>query len=207
MIELFEKYKDVLPSVSPVEIALYERHFTILKSWNERMALVSKKSIDLSFANHFADSLFISDFSRRFLKTGQVFDLGTGAGFPGVVFGVRYPAVKVRLYEKLLKKQTFLAAVLNELDLKNVELQGTMPESRHEGVLLARAVMPPAELFPFVAKRLAPGSVIVVNIGSSAEAPVAPQEFKMLEEVRYTLPLDCGDRRALAFEFVPRETK
>lgn len=207
MIELFEKYKDVLPSVSPAEIALYERHFTILKSWNERMALVSKKSIDLSFANHFADSLFISDFSRRFLKTGQVFDLGTGAGFPGVVFGVRYPAVKVRLYEKLLKKQTFLAAVLNELDLKNVELQGTMPESRHEGVLLARAVMPPAELFPFVAKRLAPGAVIVVNIGSSAEVPVAPQEFKMLEEVRYTLPLDCGDRRALAFEFVPRETK
>lgn len=207
MIELFEKYKASLPLVTAEEVSLYNRHFLILKSWNERMALVSKKSIELSFANHFADSLFISDFAKKFLREGQVYDLGTGAGFPGIVFGARYPEIKVRLYEKLLKKQTFLAAVLNDLKLKNIELQGAMPEIRHEGVLLARAVMPPVELFPFVAKRMKAGSVIIVNIGSSAEVPLAPREFQRLEEFRYSLPLDCGDRKAIAFEFVPRETK
>jgi 16S rRNA (guanine(527)-N(7))-methyltransferase RsmG len=207
LIELFEKYKASLPPVTTEEVSLYNRHFLILKNWNERMALVSKKSIELSFANHFADSLFISDFAKKFLRGGRVYDLGTGAGFPGIIFGARYPEIKVRLYEKLLKKQTFLAAVINELNLKNIELQGAMPEERHEGVLLARAVMPPAELFPFVAKRLKAGAVIIVNIGSSTDVPLAPKEFKLLEEIRYSLPLDCGDRKAVAFEFVPRETK
>lgn len=206
MKELFKNYQAALPPVSPEEVELYERYFSVLKSWNENLALVSKKSIDLSFANHFVDSIFISDFAKKFLKTGQVFDLGTGAGFPGVVFGIRNPDLKIRLYEKLLKKQTFLAALLKELALRNVDLKGAMPEERHEGVLMARAVMPPAELFPFVAKRLKAGSVLIVNIGSQAPSPEEPGQFIKLEEVRYTLPQDCGDRRAIAYRYVPHGT-
>ncbi|NDG27289.1 MAG: hypothetical protein EB120_08960, partial [Proteobacteria bacterium] len=69
MKELFKNYQAALPPVSPEEVELYERYFSVLKSWNENLALVSKKSIDLSFANHFVDSIFISDFAKKFLKT------------------------------------------------------------------------------------------------------------------------------------------
>jgi 16S rRNA (guanine527-N7)-methyltransferase len=204
--ELFRAHRNQVPIVSEEEIEKLERYFAILKSWNERMALVSKKTIDLSFGNHFVDSLYISDLGKKYLAGKKAYDLGSGAGFPGLVFAIRNPEITVRLYEKLSKKQSFLSAVVNQLELKNVEIHGAMPEEKHEGLVFARAVMPPDELFPFLAKRLKNKAVLIVNIGSQAEPPKTPSAFKLIEEIRYSLPLNCGDRRAIAYQFVPRET-
>lgn len=204
--ELFKNSKETLPKVNSAEVEKYEEYFSVLSSWNERMALVSKKSIDLSFATHFCDSLFISDFGKKFLKSRRVYDLGSGAGFPGLVFAIRNPELQVRLYEKLLKKQTFLTAVVGQLNLQNIEVRGAMPEEKHEGLILARAVMPPPDLFKFLSNKMSDGAVLVVNIGSQAEEPQPPAKFKKLEEIRYTLPLGCGDRRAIAYQFVSRGT-
>ena len=207
MKELFKKYQETIPPVSLEQIEKLNQYFSILESWNEKMALVSKKTIGLSFGNHFVDSLFISDFGKKYLVGNQVYDLGSGAGFPGIVFAIRNPEVKICLYEKLLKKQAFLGAVVSQLGLTNVEIKGAMPEQKHGGLIFARAVMPPPELFPFLSRRLSGGAVLIVNIGSQSEAPQAPKNFKPLEEIRYSLPLECGDRRAIAYKFVPRETK
>lgn len=207
MKELFEKFHKELPAVRSDEIEKLGSYFEILKQWNEQMALVSKKSIDLSFGNHFADSLFISEFGKKYLEGNQAYDLGSGAGFPGLVFAIRYPEVNIRLYEKLLKKQTFLSAVAGHLELKNVQVEGAMPEELHKGLVFARAVMPPPELFSFLSKRMAENSVLIVNIGSQGDPPTAPPQFKKLDEIRYKLPLECGERRALAFKFVSRGTQ
>jgi 16S rRNA (guanine527-N7)-methyltransferase len=207
MKDLFDRYRSQIPEVSDQEQSTYEKYFEILESWNQRMALVSKKTIGLSFANHFVDSLFISDFAKQFYQKGEVYDLGSGAGFPGLVFAIRNPNLPITLYEKLLKKQTFLNAALQGLSIQNVKLEGAMPERPHEGVVLARAVMPPAELFPFLKKRMAANSFLIVNIGSQAPEPEAPEEFQKVGETSYQLPLDCGQRRAICYQFVPRETK
>jgi 16S rRNA (guanine527-N7)-methyltransferase len=204
--EQFKSFQGSLPALTASEVEKYEEYFSVLRSWNEKMALVSKKSIDLSFANHFCDSLFISGFGKKFLQGNQVYDLGSGAGFPGLVFAIRNPEIHIRLYEKLLKKQTFLGAVVGQLKLENVEVTGSMPEEKHGGLILARAVMPPPELFQFLSTRMSEGAVLIVNIGSQAEEPTPPKRFKKLEEVRYTLPLDCGSRRAIAYQFVSRGT-
>jgi len=204
--EQFKSFQGVLPALTEREIEKYEEYFSVLRSWNEKMALVSKKSINLSFATHFCDSLFISDFGKKYLKGNRVYDLGSGAGFPGLVFAIRNPNLEVRLYEKLLKKQTFLGAVVGQLKLSNVKVQGAMPEERHSGLILARAVMPPPELFKFLSTRMSEGAVLIVNIGSQAEEPIPPKQFKKLEETKYSLPLDCGSRRAIAYQFVSRGT-
>jgi len=204
--EQFNSFQEFLPALTDHEIKKYDEYFSILRSWNEKMALVSKKSIELSFATHFCDSVFISDFGKKFLKGNQIYDLGSGAGFPGLVFAIRNPDIKVRLYEKLLKKQTFLGAVVGQLKLQNVEVRGAMPEEKHQGLLFARAVMPPPELFKFLSTRMSDGSILIVNIGSQAEEPTPPKHFQKLEETRYTLPLDCGSRKAIAYKFVPRGT-
>jgi len=207
MKDLFERYASQIPEVSPQEQSAYEKYFEVLENWNQKMALVSKKTIGLSFANHFVDSLFISDFAKQFYREGEVYDLGSGAGFPGLVFAIRNPDLPIRLYEKLLKKQTFLTAVIEGLSLNHVKLEGAMPEKPHNGVVLARAVMPPAELFIFLKKRMARGSFLIVNIGSQTPEPEAPLEFLKAGEIVYELPLECGKRRAISYQFVPRETK
>ena len=189
------------------EIDLYENHFSILKNWNERMALVSKKSIDKSFASHYVDSIFISDFAEKLRNGRLVYDLGTGAGFPGIVYAIRYPSAKVEIFERSLKKQTFLSAALATLNLPNINLGGEFPSERRSGIFLARAVLPPQELFKFMSKRMVEGSTLVVNVGGSSEPiEVPPQFIKTAEEV-YELPMDCGPRRVESFDYVPRGTK
>lgn len=207
MKELFERYATQIPEVSPQEQSAYEKYFEILENWNQRMALVSKKTIGLSFANHFVDSLFISDFAKQFYQSGEIYDLGSGAGFPGLVFAIRNPDLRITLYEKLLKKQTFLTAVIQGLSSENVKVEGAMPEKLHRGVVLARAVMPPPELFTYLKKRMARDSFLIVNIGSQTPEPEAPPEFLKAGEIVYELPLECGKRRAISYQFVPRETK
>ena len=198
---------ECLKNLTETELSLYEKHFSVLKNWNERMALVSKKSIDKSFASHYVDSISICDFAENYRSARPVYDLGTGAGFPGIIYGIRYPDAKVTLYERSLKKQTFLSAVLTTLQLENIKLMGEMPLERKSGLFLARAVLPPQELFKFMSKRMNSGSTLIVNVGGSSGALVPPKEFQKCGELYYELPMDCGPRRVESFNFVPRGTK
>ena len=75
--KLFEEHKALLPECTSREIDRYDAHFALLKEWNQKIALVSRKSIDQSFAPHYADSVWISDFARKHQKEGEtVHDLG-----------------------------------------------------------------------------------------------------------------------------------
>lgn len=170
------------------------------------MALVSKKSIDKSFATHYADSILISDFAEKYRKGRVVYDLGTGAGFPGIIYAIRYPEAKVKVYERSLKKQTFLSAVLATLNLENIELGGEFPNKKMPGLFLARAVLPPSELFKFMSKRMADGSTLIINVGGQSEEIKSPPQFVRKSHEIYELPLDSGSRRVESFDYVPRGT-
>lgn len=180
-------------------MALYEQHFALLKEWNTKIALVSRKSIEFSFGNHYCDSIQISEFAHRYWKQGPVHDLGSGAGFPGVIFAIRYPSISVVLYERIQKKKSFLEIVQKELDLPNLSVEGELPIETHSGLFLARAVMPKPELFPFMAKRMRKGSILIVNSGGQSEPYCPTTSFHKKSEALYTLPLDCGTRRIEAY--------
>lgn len=208
--EKFLSHSPIISNLSKLdsrELELYESHFSLLKNWNERMALVSKKSIEKSFATHYMDSIFISDFAESKRKEREVYDLGTGAGFPGVVYAIRYPKAKVTLFERSLKKQTFLSAVLTSLNIDNLTLLGDMLAEKRKGLFLARAVLPPPELFKFMSKRMTEGSTLIVNVGGSREPLNPPMEFLKTGELCYELPMESGGRRVESFDFVPRGTK
>lgn len=209
LIDQFKSHSSAFPALAGVterELGLYEAHFRILSNWNERMALVSKKSIDKSFATHYVDSIMISDFAEKHRQGREVYDLGTGAGFPGIVYAIRYPQVKVFIFERSLKKQTFLSAALATLELPNIMLGGEFPNKKMAGLFLARAVLPPPELFPFMSKRMIEGSTLIVNVGGQSEEIQHPSQFKKKNIEVYSLPLDAGSRRVESFDFVPRGT-
>jgi 16S rRNA (guanine527-N7)-methyltransferase len=179
----------------------------MLRAWNERMNLVSRNSFGMAFENHYADSVFIADFAKRFQEGRPFFDLGSGAGFPGLIFAIRYPGEPITLYEKSLKKQGFLSAVVAQLGLSHARIEGGLERGKLQGIFLARAVMQRPELFAFFARHLKPGARICVNLGGKTEATPAPAEFRRLAETQYTLPKGAGNRRLEIYEFVPRGTK
>jgi 16S rRNA (guanine(527)-N(7))-methyltransferase RsmG len=204
--EWFERNRDFLPAIDSRECALYECFHGLLADWNARMALVSRKSFALAYSIHFADSLFISDLSHSYAR-GNVYDLGTGAGFPGICFAIRYPNNKVLLFERSEKKRRFLSAALEELKLPNLSIESELADKKYVGLFFARAVMPREELLPFLWPRLSEGSFLVTCVGGEKKDLPVSSGFLKIEEKEYTLPTDQGSRRIEILRKVPRGTK
>lgn len=84
----------------------------LLHKWQKRINLVSNSTIKESEARHFKDSLQLIDLISNGTKT--LVDLGSGAGFPGLVIAIERPDIAVTLVESDQKKCSFLKTVSRE---------------------------------------------------------------------------------------------
>ena len=86
----------------------------LLKIWNEKMNLTAVTD-DFGIATkHFLDS---ASTLLTGCVSGKVVDVGTGAGFPGLVLKILKLDIELTLLDSLKKRLTFLECVLNELDI------------------------------------------------------------------------------------------
>ncbi|MDD3289054.1 MAG: 16S rRNA (guanine(527)-N(7))-methyltransferase RsmG [Alphaproteobacteria bacterium] len=93
-----------------------DRYANMLREWNEKFNLVAASTLPDLWNRHFLDSAQL----LKFLKNGKtIADLGSGAGFPGLVISIMSDC-EVHLVESVGKKANFLRAVVNELDLSAV---------------------------------------------------------------------------------------
>ncbi len=184
-----------MPAVflTEVQVQRMAKYHTLLLEWNEKMNLVSRKSIDRAFNLHFVDSAAIALFGARYGKPSY-YDLGTGAGFPGLVFSCLFPESPITLFERSTKKQTFLQEVVKQLELPKVNIEDE-PKGKYEGTFFARAVLPDEEFFTYFAEHLRPGNLVVFNAGLNRELRVEPKGFLKVEEEGYELPDNEGGRR------------
>lgn len=133
----------------PVEIPTkaFDRYGDILLDWNERMNLTRITDEDEMMDKHFIDSLTPTLVSA-YEGTGKILDLGTGAGFPGMVLAMVSPERDVHLMDSLNKRITFLDHVVEELGLTNVStFHGRAEEAGRDkkfreqyGLVVSRAV-------------------------------------------------------------------
>lgn len=184
------------PACRPEELAAYQRFYQLLIEGNELTSLVSPKSLATAWGTHFADSVFLCDFGAQHRGTLPVFDIGTGAGFPGLVHAIRFPAIPITLYERNLKKRTFLTTVCTELQLANVTIAEDFRKPAVRGLYFARAVAPRDELLPVAHKAMAPLSLLVTALGGKHPTPEEHPSWQRLDHIRYTLPQEQGDRQA-----------
>ncbi|MCB1537583.1 MAG: 16S rRNA (guanine(527)-N(7))-methyltransferase RsmG [Rhodospirillales bacterium] len=123
----------------------------LLKKWQRSINLVAPSTLGDVWGRHFADSLQILDF----VPPGAVVaDIGSGAGFPGLVLAIARPDVHVHLVESDQKKGTFLLAVSRETGAKNVDvhverIERVLP-GLEAGMVTARALAPLPKLLEMV---------------------------------------------------------
>ena len=203
----FEAFAGKIPQVRSDEVALYAKHFELLQHWNEQFNLISRNAFEKAFANHYLDSLFVADIAVAQAQDRPLIDIGSGAGFPGLILAIRYPNVPIQLFEKSLKKQNFLSTVVVQLGLKNVQINGLFEQKGSYAMVIARAVFPPEKIFKFMAEHLAKQGRVIFQRGGQSVAPTVPNRFHSIQSTKYDLPLDCGSRYAEVFEYVPRGTK
>jgi len=192
MSTLFEPYRQWLPEISAREEDQYTRYYELLKEWNERMNLVSRKSFDRVVPSQFVDCIQIADLAFPYVTDLPVVDVGSGGGFPGLIFAIRYPQFPIGLFETAQKKRTFLEEVKAGLDLKHVSVRERFG-GQSKAFVFARAVFSGEDYFDFFEEHLLSGSRLVRNLGSAGGLPL-PNGFKSLFEKRYTLPDDLGER-------------
>ncbi|WP_375290601.1 16S rRNA (guanine(527)-N(7))-methyltransferase RsmG [Qipengyuania sp.] len=142
---------------------------SLLVDENEHQNLIAKSSIDQIWLRHIADSIQLLDHVSR--ETGSWLDLGSGAGFPGLVIAVARPAMSVRLVESRRLRIEWLRHAAGQLGLKNCEVDGcdvkALPEFSVD-VISARAFAPMIRLVSLSARFSTPETRWVLPKGRNA---------------------------------------
>ena len=118
--EFIEELKSL--NIEPTEEQLNQlnKYYELIVEYNKVMNLTGIKEKDQVYLKHFYDSLTIARVINL-TKEETLCDIGTGAGFPGIVLKIIFPNLKITLIDSLNKRIEFLKIVIKELNLKDIE--------------------------------------------------------------------------------------
>ena len=133
----------------------FEQYANLLREWSGRMNLVAPSTLNDIENRHFADSAQLADVLPRGV---DVIDLGSGAGFPGIVLAIL--GWRVTCVESIGKKVAFLTAVKEALELENLTIYHgrvedfvrNLPAKSDSFVFTARAFASLTKIMDYVAK-------------------------------------------------------
>ena len=144
-----------LTQVSRETITSLKKYENYLIKSNKTLNLIGKSTINQIWLRHFLDSSQVIDFIDK--NTISLMDLGSGAGFPGLIIAIlakdRKIRLKVKLIEKSTKKASFLREIVNYLNL-NVEVINinalTHAKKLEADLIVARAFKPLKTILQFL---------------------------------------------------------
>lgn len=209
----FIKYLEVLNiSVNSAQLANLERYYELLVEYNKVMNLTGITEHDEVYLKHFYDSLTICKVIDL-NNIDSLCDIGTGAGFPGLVLKILYPNLKVTLIDSLNKRINFLNIVIKELGLKNIQcIHSRIEEYGVKNrelfdVVTSRAVAQTNVLLEYAS------SIVKVNgyfiplkgkMDNEEDYSNALKELHMIEESKkeFLLPIENSNRTIIKFKKV-----
>ena len=141
---------------------------------NKTLNLIGKSTINEIWSRHFLDSSQVIDFIDK--NTNSLIDLGSGAGFPGLIIAIlakdRKIHLKVKLIEKSPKKASFLRGIVNYLNL-NVEVLNinalTHVKKLEADLIVARAFKPLKIILQFLDKNTENWKKVFLFLGKTGQ--------------------------------------
>lgn len=187
---------------------LYD-YFSELKRWSRKVNLISKSATDEEIVEkHFLDSLALLNLLK--LPSASLLDVGSGAGFPGLVCKAARPEMKVGLVEPRLKRVSFLRHICRLLDLADVEVHGCRLEDRTLegeatcGWVVSRAVAEIGDFLTLCSRFKEYGSSVVCMKGPGYldeldDRTIAASGWRQVDTKTYCLPFSGAQRSLLVF--------
>lgn len=178
--------------------------------WNERMNLTAIKEPEQVAVKHFLDSALLLRYAGGcFEGSARVIDVGTGAGFPGMVLKILCPQIHLTLLDSLNKRLTFLGNLSEILGLETERIHARAEEAGRSkelrggfDIALARAVAPLNLLSEYCMPFVKEGGTFISMKGpgagqelASAKSAIGQLGGKAEEPFEYELP--GGDKRSL----------
>ncbi len=120
--EFIEEVKKLNIEVTDEKLDLLDKFYHLLIDWNEKINLTTIVEEKQVYLKHFYDSLTLYK-EIDFTKDINLCDVGSGAGFPGIVIKIFFPNVKITLIDSLQKRVNYLNEVIKELKLDNIKAE------------------------------------------------------------------------------------
>lgn len=217
---LSETTKDYKITLTQNQLEQFEKYFQLLIKWNEKMNLTAITDVNGVAVKHFADSLSLLNYVD-ITKGAKIIDVGTGAGFPGVVLKIARPDIRLTLLDSLNKRLVFLNEVLTTLGLK-AELVHSRAEEGAKNVKyrenfdfsVSRAVARLNVLCEYCLPYVKTGGKFIAMKGSGADEEIAAAKSaisqlggKINTAHKFSLPNNEGERAIIVIDKVKATPK
>ena len=185
-LEFEENLRRISPQPLPARAvdALF-KHYQELRRWNRSLSLIGPGTVQEVLSRHYGESLaalaLIPDGFR------EILDLGSGAGFPGLVLAAVLPGARVTLVEARQKKWAFLEAAARNAALScrglNVRVALSLPPGLPTEIdlITARAIKLPGEVLSRLAERMSAEGRMLFWAGE--DLPERPPSWEVSNEV------------------------
>ncbi len=209
--------KEFIEALKKLDIILTEKqlndldtYYKMLIDYNSHTNLTRITDEKDVYLKHFYDSITLAKSVK--LGSQSLLDVGTGAGFPGLVLKIVFPNLKVTLVDSLNKRITFLKLVIEKLDLKDIEAvharaeEYIMEKRESFDIVTSRAVanmnMLSELCIPFVkvGGYFVPMKADVKDELKSAEKVIKTLGGVLKDNIVFELPRDAGTRTLIKIE-------
>lgn len=188
-----------------------ETYYELLVEWNEKMNLTGITEKEQVYLKHFYDSAtLVKIIDLKEEKT--LCDIGTGAGFPGLVLKILFPHLEVTLVDALNKRITFLDYVISTLKLENIKTVHARAEEyakEHKeefNIVTSRAVAALPMLLEYSVPLVKIGKYFIPMKGDIAQEIKASERSIKIMNVKlecqesFLLPVENSTRTILKFK-------
>ena len=197
-------------NITPLQIQQLERYYELLIEYNKVMNLTGITDKEDVYLKHFYDSLtIVKVIDLNNYET--LCDVGTGAGFPGLVIKILYPHLKVTLLDSLNKRLNFLNIVIKELNLKDIITVHTRVEEYNKkfDITVARAVAPLNILLEYCIPITKVNGYFIAMKGKNEEAANALLKLnsEIIETNSFLLPIENSNRTIIKIKKIKETDK
>ncbi|MBQ3307798.1 MAG: 16S rRNA (guanine(527)-N(7))-methyltransferase RsmG [Bacilli bacterium] len=196
-----EECKKINIDITEEQLKLLDQFYHLMIEWNEKINLTRIVEEQEVYLKHFYDSLTLNrvvDLN----KTKTLCDVGTGAGFPGIVLKIVFPNLKITLIDSLQKRVNYLNEVIRILDLKEIEAVHSRGEE-YKGefeVVTSRAVANIQTLVNYTMHLVSKDGVFIAMKGNIEEELTEEvknklkQKYNIIKIEEFTLPIEESKR-------------
>ena len=193
-----------------IQLEQLNRYYELLVEYNKVMNLTGITEKNEVYLKHFYDSITLAK-AIDLNNYESLCDIGTGAGFPGLVIKIVFPRLKVTLIDSLQKRINFLNTVIEELKLDNIETiharieeYGCTNREKFD-IVTARAVASTNVLLEYSIPVVKKGGYFIPMKGKIDTEPSFESATKKLgctleEQIEFLLPYENSVRNLLKFK-------
>ncbi len=160
----------------------YDQYYKLIKEYNKVMNLTGIDDEFGVYLKHYYDCLLIKDLIKE--KDLEIADIGSGAGFPGIVLAIFFPNNNFDLIEPIKKRCNFLSVVVEELGLKNVNVLNKRAEDISKekyDIITSRAVAKLNILLELTMPMLKVGGLFIPLKGSKGKEEIEESKNALKE--------------------------